>query len=53
MVVLRLARFAELHALGYPLLAGLSRKSFLTRPLAAAHPLARSHAIEVRPFVTE
>ena len=25
-----LARFADLHALGYPLLAGLSRKSFLT-----------------------
>jgi len=26
-----LARFDQLHALGYPLLAGLSRKSFLTR----------------------
>lgn len=27
-----LARFVELQALGYPLLAGLSRKSFLRRP---------------------
>jgi len=30
-----LARFAELHALGYPLLAGLSRKGFLAHTLAA------------------
>jgi dihydropteroate synthase len=30
-----LARFAELHALGYPLLAGLSRKRFLAHTLAA------------------
>ena len=30
-----LARFGELHALGYPLLAAVSRKSFLTHTLAA------------------
>ena len=30
-----LARLGELHALGYPLLAGLSRKRFLTHTLAA------------------
>jgi dihydropteroate synthase len=31
-----LANFSELQALGYPLLAGLSRKSFLTRPVQTA-----------------
>jgi dihydropteroate synthase len=31
-----LAHLDQLHTLGFPILAGLSRKSFLTRPLAAA-----------------
>ena len=44
-----LARFAELHALGFPLLAGLSRKSFLGRTLAEIYgrqilPDRRVHA---------
>ncbi len=30
-----LAHLDQLHTLGFPILAGLSRKSFLTRPLAA------------------
>ena len=44
-----LARFAELHALGFPLLAGLSRKSFLGNTLAKIYghqvlPDRRVHA---------
>jgi dihydropteroate synthase len=42
-----LARFGELHQLGFPLLAGVSRKSFLGRTLARegkdAPPDQRSH----------
>ena len=39
-----LAHFAELQALGYPLLAGTSRKSFLGRTLAALYPPADAPA---------
>jgi dihydropteroate synthase len=37
-----LAHLDQLHALGFPILAGLSRKSFLTRPLTAALSSART-----------
>jgi dihydropteroate synthase len=33
-----LAHLGQLHALGFPVLAGLSRKSFLTRTAAASRP---------------
>jgi dihydropteroate synthase len=39
-----LAHLDELHTLGFPILAGLSRKSFLTRPVPSASPLANPGA---------
>jgi dihydropteroate synthase len=39
-----LAHLRQLHGLGYPLLAGISRKRFLTRRTGPAEEQARAHA---------
>lgn len=40
-----LARFNVLHALGFPLLAGVSRKSFIGRTVGAANSLPPEHRL--------
>jgi dihydropteroate synthase len=44
-----LAHLDRLHALGFPILAGLSRKSFLTRTLFFAGPDAPHHTMSTNP----